>query len=69
MKKLRIPGITSIECPSCGREFGDYDEPVPWMGILHLTARCHVCHLEHLFEVDSGVGEASVVAVGSTTIA
>ena len=42
MKKLRIPGITSIERPSCGREFGDYDEPVPWMGILHLTARCHV---------------------------
>lgn len=69
MKQLRIPGVTSIECPRCGRELSDYDEPVPWMGILHLTARCGPCHLVHLFEVDSGVGEASVVAVECTKIA
>ncbi len=69
MGKLRIEGITSIECPRCGREFADYDRPVPWRGILHLTARCHRCRLEHLFEIEVGTRESSVVAVAHTAIA
>ncbi len=69
MRTPGIHGIASVECPRCGRPFTDYDAPVPWLGSFHLTARCHTCHLEHLFEVEVGSRESSVVAVSRTAIA
>lgn len=68
MREPGIPGVTSIDCLRCGRRLSDYDAPVPWKGILHLTARCHGCRVEHLFEVEATTREPSVVAVSSKAL-
>lgn len=66
MQTLGLTGIASIECPTCGRAFSDYDAPVPWKGILRVTARCRHCRTEELLEIDQGQHETSVRGISRT---
>ena len=65
MRDLFLVGITSIDCPRCGRRLRDNDSPEPWRGLLRVTARCHKCHTEHRLEVDRWRGETHVTAIKS----
>jgi hypothetical protein len=63
MPKLSIAGITSIDCPSCGHKLRDYDPLMPLKGLMRVAARCHVCHADLEFEIDTWRGETQVWAV------
>ena len=66
MRDQFFDGITSFDCPRCGRRLRDYDTPEPWRGLLRVTARCRNCHTEHRLEIDRGRSETRVTAIRST---